>query len=82
MLTEIEFMDKRHIILDKATETVVMNKGKDGWLIYEIPKDTMVAAPKPEFVCYGAAYEYYKERMESFMFRRFPIITYWAIYKV
>lgn len=76
MLTEIEFSDKRHVILDKATETIVMNKGKDGWLIHEIPKDTMVAASRPELVCDGAAYEYYKERMESFAFRKFPIIVY------
>lgn len=76
MLTEIEFSDKRHIILDKATETIVMNKGKDGWLIHEIPKDTMVAASKPELVCDGAAYEYYKERMESYGYRSFPIIAY------
>lgn len=76
MLTELEFKDKRHLILDKADTTIIMNKGKDGWLIHEIPKDTMVAASRPEMVCDGVAYEYYKERMESFAFRKFPIIAY------
>ena len=76
MLSEIEFVARRHIILDKADTTIIMNKGKDGWLIHEIPKDTMVAASRPELVCDGAAYEYYKERMESYGYRRFPIIEY------
>ena len=75
MLTEIEFMDKKHIILDKFDTTYIMNRNKDNlWEIHSIPKDTMVATQKPELVNGSDAYEFYRERMSSFGFRPFPII--------
>lgn len=75
MLTELEFMDKKHIILDKFDTTYIMNKGKDNiWEIHSIPKDTMVATQRPELVNSSDAYEFYMERMSSFGFRSFPII--------
>ena len=75
MLTEIEFMDKKHIILDKFDTTYIMNRNKDNlWEIHSIPKDTMVATQKPELVNEEEAYVFYKERMGSFGYRQFPII--------
>ena len=75
MLNYNEFMDKRHIILDKFDYTYIMNKGKDDlWEIHSISKDTMVATQKPELVNREEAYEFYRERMESHGFRPFPVI--------
>lgn len=75
MLTELEFMDKIHIILDKFDTTYIMNRGKDNlWEIHSIPKDMMVATQRPELVNSSDAYEFYKERMSSFGFKPFPII--------
>lgn len=75
MLNYNEFMDKRHIVLDKFDTTYIMNRGKDNiWEIHSIPKDTMVAIQKPELVNKEEAYVFYKERMESFGYRQFPII--------
>ena len=75
MLTEIEFKDVKHIVLDKKLETIIMNRNKDyQWLIHEIPKDTMVAAHKPILVDEETAYLYYMERMQSFGFLQFPVL--------
>ncbi len=43
MLSEIEFKDKNHIVLDKAQFTTVMNRNRDGeWEIISLTRDYML----------------------------------------
>ena len=78
MLSEIEFMDKKTIILDKAEWICVWSRTEVNgmWNGYSICKNTV--SP----ICYpsGAmtdeqAYEEYREAMASFGFKTFPIIV-------
>ena len=75
MLTEIEFMDKRHIVLDKFDTTYIMNRDGENWEIFEIRKS---GNRNPFIQSIGLtgdeAYSFYRERMESFGFKPFPII--------
>lgn len=75
MLTETEFKDKRHIVLDKEAEIYVMERFDKGWKIVTISKWN-VAEPEvsTEIVQNDEAWEFYKERMESFGYKQFPII--------
>lgn len=75
MLSELEFCGKRHIVLDKAAETYVMERFDKGWKIITISKwNKLEPEVSTEIVHDCKAYEFYKERMESFGYRQFPII--------
>ena len=76
MLTELEFMDKKRILLDKPQATFVMNRNPDGtWDVISLPKGNYMLV-NMHYTVYKEeeAYEYYKERMESYGFRQFPIL--------
>lgn len=85
MLTETVFMEKRHILMDKATMTVIMNRRSDGeWLCITIDKDVPYGDDYIEitkdvmnckFLDDSHAYEFYLERMESYGFKQFTIIV-------
>lgn len=87
MLTETVFMEKRHILMDKATMTVIMNRRDDGeWLCITIDKDVQYyndddyvdiigKSINCQFLHDHYAYKYYVERMESFGFKPFTIIV-------
>ena len=75
MLTETEFMDKKTVILNKNLEVIIFNKSEGKWLIYVISKSS-----SSHGVCFvdlfdEKAYEYYKEKMASYGFRQFEILT-------
>lgn len=75
MLTQLDFIGKRHIVLDKAVETYVMERFDKGWKIITISKwNGSEPEVSTEIVQDDKAWEFYKERMESFGFRPFPII--------
>ena len=75
MLTELEFIGKRHIILDKTAETYIMERFDKGWKIITISKWN---GPEPEvsteIVQDCKAWEFYKERMESFGYKQFLVV--------
>lgn len=76
MLSEIEFKDKNHIVLDKAQFTTVMNRNRDGeWEVISLPRDYMLVNMNYTVLHEDEAYEYYRERMESYGFRQFPILV-------
>lgn len=76
MLSFEEFMDKKHIILDKAQFTTVMNRNRDGeWEVISLPRDYMLVNMNYTVLHEDKAYEYYRERMESYGFRQFPILV-------
>lgn len=77
MLTEEQFRGKQYIIMDKPTDIIVMTKKLDGyWLIVSASKNEVdINIDENMLVHEIDAYEYYKERMESFGYRRFTVIT-------
>lgn len=76
MLSFEEFMDKKHIILDKAQFTTVMNRNRDGeWEVISLPRDYMLVNMNYTVLHEDEAYEYYRERMESYGFRQFQILV-------
>lgn len=77
MLTEEQFRGKKYIIMDKPTDIIVMTKKLDGyWLIVSASKsEVKINIDENMLVHEIDAYEYYKERMESFGYRRFTVIT-------
>ena len=77
MLTELEFMDKKHIILDKFNFTVVMQRNPEGhWDVISLPKNChMLANMSYTTLVEEEAYEYYRERMESHGYRPFPVLV-------
>lgn len=76
MLDQEEFKDKRRIILMKPLFTYVITKGCVGdWRIHTIPVDTKCSIIEETFYIEDDAYEFYKERMESYGFKPFPIIV-------
>lgn len=76
MLSFEEFRDKKHIVLDKAQFTTVMNRNRDGfWDVISLPKIYMLTNMNYSNLCENDAYEYYRCRMESYGFRQFPILV-------
>ena len=77
MLTEEQFRGKKYIIMDKPTDIIVMTKKLDGyWLIVSASKsEVKINIDENMLVHEIDAYEYYKERMESFGYKRFTVIT-------
>lgn len=77
MLTEEQFRGKKYIIMDKPTDIIVMTKKLDGyWLIVSASKsEVKINIDENMLVHEIDAYEYYKERMESYGYRRFTVIT-------
>ena len=77
MLTEEQFRGKKYIIMDKPTDIIVMTKKLDGyWLIVSTSKsEVKINIDENMLVHEIDAYEYYKERMESFGYKRFTVIT-------
>ena len=76
MLDIREFIGKRHIIMDKAVETYVMERFDKGWKIVTISKwNKSEPEVSTEIVQDYKAWEFYKERMQSFGFRPFQIIA-------
>ena len=77
MLTEEQFRGKKYIIMDKPTDIIVMTKKLDGyWLIVSTSKsEVKINIDENMLVHEIDAYEYYKERMGSFGYKRFTVIT-------
>lgn len=77
MLTEEQFRGKKYIIMDKPTDIIVMTKKLDGyWLIVSSSKNEVKINIDENMLVHEIdAYEYYKERMESYGYRRFTVIT-------
>lgn len=82
MLTENEFKDKRCIILDKPNSVYVMHRTMDltsiwQWYVYEIEKHSnrFNLTAVGEVMTEESAFEFYKERMESYGFKPFPVIV-------
>lgn len=74
MLSFEEFMDKIYIIMDKAEWVHVMMKHDGVWDTYSICKNTIKSVViDGKSLTDEEAYDEYKERMESFGFKRFPI---------
>lgn len=77
MLSEIEFKDVKHIVMDKAEYTVIMNRNtRDGWNVVMIPRKYSIS--NWSYHTYNNdddAYDYYRARMQSFGFKPFPVLT-------
>lgn len=79
MLDIIQFMDKKHIVLDKPEFTVIMNRQSGvykGWNVVMVPKKFSIT--ELSYYTYSnddEAYEFYRERMESYGFKPFPVLT-------
>lgn len=74
MLTEIEFMDKMSIILDKDQYVYTMVRiDKNWWYVYTISRN-FKETPTWKMMDMEGAYEFYRERMESYGFKRFPVL--------
>lgn len=77
MLNEEEFRSKTYVIMDKPTSIIVMSKKLNGyWLVISASKDEKdINIDDNTLMNEVDAYTYYKERMESFGYRRFTVIT-------
>jgi hypothetical protein len=76
MLTEVEFVGVKHIILDKPEYTYIMNRGPLGWDVHTIPKNWgCIDLTDHESMSEDDAYEFYRERMASFGYKRFQVIV-------
>ena len=82
MLTEIEFQDKTTIIMDKSNWIYIMTKNASTtsiwrWYVYEIEKCKYVhgLVIEGKAMTNDEAYEFYKERMESFGYKPFQVIS-------
>lgn len=75
MLDIIEFKGKSHIVMVKHNNTYVMNRNPDGkWAVISLPKGCyMLENMEYTVLEEDEAYSYYKERMASFGYRRFPV---------
>ena len=77
MLTEEQFRGKKYIIMDKPTDIIVMTKKLDDyWLIVSSSKNEVKINIDENMLVHEIdAYEYYKERMVSYSFNKFTVIT-------
>ena len=75
MLTYEEFTDKKTVILNKNLEVIIFNKSEGRWLIYVISKSSYGHGVFFVDLFDEKAYEYYKEKMASYGFRQFEILT-------
>lgn len=77
MLSFEEFQGKKHIVLDKAYFTVIMNRNTiDGWNVVMVPRKLSIS--EWSYHAYDNdddAYKFYRARMESFGFKQFPVLT-------
>ena len=77
MLSFEEFQDKKHIVLDKPLETVIMNRNTEGgWNVIMVPRKFSISSM--DWHVYNSeieAYEFYEARMESFGVKPFPVYT-------
>jgi len=77
MLDKLHFKDVKHIVMDKADFTVIMNrKTKEGWNVIMVPRKYSIS--DWSYHTYDNdddAYEFYRARMESFGFRPFYVLT-------
>ena len=77
MLTEEQFRGKQYIIMDKATDIIVMTKKLDKyWLIISVSKNEKDISIEENILVHEIdAYNYYKDRMVSYDFNKFTVIT-------
>ena len=77
MLEYEEFQGKRHIVLDKSEFTVIMNRNtKGGWNVIMVPRRFSISEISYyTYVREDEAYNFYRARMESFGYRKFPVLT-------
>ena len=77
MLTEEQFRGKQYIIMDKPTHIIVMTKKLDGyWLIISASKNEVDININDNTLMHEIdAYNYYLDRMKSYGFKQFTIIT-------
>lgn len=77
MLSFEEFCGKKHIIMDKPLDTVIMNRNtRGGWNVVMVPRKFSIS--EMSYYTYNTdeeAYEFYRARMESFGFKPFPVLT-------
>ena len=75
MLSYEDFKGKSHIVMVKHNSTYVMNRNPDGkWAIIDLPKGCYMLENMRYFTLdEDEAFDFYKERMESFGYRRFPV---------
>lgn len=77
MLTKIEFKGVKHIVMDKAEFTVIMNRNtRGGWNVVMVPRKFSIS--DWSYHTYDNdddAYEFYGARMDSFGFKQFPVLT-------
>lgn len=77
MLSFEEFSGKKHIVLDKADFTVIMNRNtRGGWNVVMVPRKFSIS--EWSYHTYGNdddAYEFYRARMDSFGFKQFPVLA-------
>ena len=80
MLNEETFMGAKHIVMDKLSFTYVMNRNGSEWIVCTIPKIERNNVPSYCLVAENSvmsnddAYEFYRERMESFGYKPFPYV--------
>ena len=77
MLNEEEFRSKTYVIMDKPTSIIVMSKKLNGyWLVISANKDEKdINIDDNTLMNEVDAYAYYEERMASFGYRMFTVIT-------
>ena len=77
MLTEEQFRGKKYIIMDKPTDIIVMTRKLDKyWLIVSASKNEKdINIDENTLMHEIDAYNYYKDRMVSYNFNKFTVIT-------
>ena len=76
MLIYEEFVDKKHLVLDKSVWTHIMNKVGDKWQTFSIKRESEKSVIiRGEELSNEEAYDFYKERMASYGFRPFKILS-------
>lgn len=77
MLTEEQFRGKKYIIMDKPTHIIVMTKKLDGyWLIVSASKNEVDINIIDNLLVHEIdAYNYYTDRMISYNYNKFTVIT-------
>lgn len=73
MLSFEDFKDKEVIILDKPQYVYIMMYGLTTWRVVSVSKGSWQEVNE-EYLYDEDAYEFYKERMESYGYKSFPII--------
>ena len=80
MLDELTFQGAKHIVMDKMLFTYVMNRNGSEWVVCTIPKlegcnfPSHCSFAENSVMSNDEAYKFYRERMESFGYKKFPYV--------